>query len=796
MNELNSFLTARGYAAAIGLPLDGAFHRFDHGGSLSGWFKGVHVGEVLLATFGDWKADEAFEYKGVPANLSLEERTRIDAEIGSMKEQGRIERIEAQKSAANKCALIWSNAIDRGTTPYLTRKGLKSLHGAKICPDYPDTLLVPARDVEGTLWGIQRILPQKLDNGLDKLFTKDMRIEGCFHTLGTIDPEGEIYVCEGFATAASVFEAISGGGHGSPFAAVSVFNAGNLSSVCQALRGVYSKARLILCADNDLWTEKQGKPWNPGLEKATLAAENVGGQLRLPQFKNLDSRPTDFNDLACLEGLEVVKQQLLNPPVEALEAAAQPPKKKKLSEKLVAEWLLARYEGHLVRQDKSLFHYDGKKWDELDSVGLDKLRNDINSLCGDSLSSKDVSSCFATFFRYVPGVPAGKNLFEPARDKANFKNGTLHLSFRPKSPEELRASPGSGTHVFDTQFAPHAATDFCTTVLPMDYAPEANLPENAEFQQMLRNVWPDSDQGGKIALYEELLGACLVPLFPMVFFFVGVPRSGKSTLLILMSKLVGAANTSHCDPTTWTGFGMEGMINRLVNIDTDISITRKLPDDLMKKVIDPMGSIARKYKTAVEARLPAIHAFGSNDMPRNLEGGSGAYDRRAVIIRTTTPQAGFGGGGGFSDWVWTQGSQGILKAALRGLARLLSNGGRYTVPSSSIEEMEAWCLENDQVKQFLDAVEHGEVSGGQGQRSGDQLTLVISEDASIPAKVLYDRFVEHVRMDDGGGHNRSFILTQMQFSKRLRRDRRFGSLRTARCRIVSGIGVLGGLPPE
>jgi putative DNA primase/helicase len=51
---------------------------------------------------------------------------------------------------------------------------------------------------------------------------------------------------------------------------------------------------------------------NGGLEAAIEAAKAVSAKLSAPQFKNIFTKPTDFNDLHQLEGLETVKTQIEN----------------------------------------------------------------------------------------------------------------------------------------------------------------------------------------------------------------------------------------------------------------------------------------------------------------------------------------------------------------------------------------------------------------------------------------------------------------------------------------------------
>ena len=83
------------------------------------------------------------------------------------------------------------------------------------------------------------------------------------------------------------------------------FDSGNLLPVAQALRIKHQNARILVCADDDQFTDG-----NPGMTKATEAAKAVNGEVVSPKFTDLSTRPTDFNDLAVLEGIKAAKKQI------------------------------------------------------------------------------------------------------------------------------------------------------------------------------------------------------------------------------------------------------------------------------------------------------------------------------------------------------------------------------------------------------------------------------------------------------------------------------------------------------
>lgn len=155
-------------------------------------------------------------------------------------------------------------------------------------------LLVPARDITGVIWTLQRILPQG-----EKYFLDGGRKAGCFHRMGTPKGAACVIIAEGYATAATIHEAT-----GLPVAVA--FDAGNLLPVGQAIR-TRSRIPILFAADDD-W-QRDG---NPGLSKAVHAASVVrDARIVVPAFgADRADDATDFNDLAARFGLDEVRAQI------------------------------------------------------------------------------------------------------------------------------------------------------------------------------------------------------------------------------------------------------------------------------------------------------------------------------------------------------------------------------------------------------------------------------------------------------------------------------------------------------
>ncbi len=197
---------------------------------------------------------------------------------------------------------------------YLAAKGIstdgarqiEAVNAHRLCkrlsPELTGPLLViPIRNIAGELRSLQFIT----ENGVKRPVTGGEK-QGCYFAIGV--PKGQIIICEGFATGASLAQCTGD-------AVAVAFDAGNLYAVAVALHVQYPTLKIVIAADDD-----HQQAGNPGLTKATAAAHAVGGILAVPTFA--EGRPgnaSDFNDLHQLAGPEAVKAGIDS----ALESAAQ-----------------------------------------------------------------------------------------------------------------------------------------------------------------------------------------------------------------------------------------------------------------------------------------------------------------------------------------------------------------------------------------------------------------------------------------------------------------------------------------
>ena len=285
----------RSAIAAAGLPIpdhidpDGALHRFATNGKRgdsSGWYV-LHVDGIPAGAFGDWRTgrSETWCAKSESA-LSAAERQQIIECMKDVQAAREAERQRRHAEASETARDVWGSSPPAETHPYLEKKGIQA-HGTRVCDN---ALVVPMYVGDGELCSLQFI-----DSDGDKRFLPGGRVQRCYYPID--GDRSNVYVAEGFATAASIHEATG--------SAVAVcFTAGQILAVAQLMREEMPDATLVIAADNDV---RDDDSENTGVTKATEAATTVDALLAVPE---LDGGKCDFNDIHIVRGLEAVRQQL------------------------------------------------------------------------------------------------------------------------------------------------------------------------------------------------------------------------------------------------------------------------------------------------------------------------------------------------------------------------------------------------------------------------------------------------------------------------------------------------------
>lgn len=249
---------------SLRIVLDGNIHRFavegDKGRETAGWYVGFDD-NIPAGIFGSWRGGFEQRWRAdIGHELSPEELAAYEARIAeaiAIKEAERRRYYEQIASAVRK---ILENVLPASPEhPYLTRKrvGVYGIYqtgdGRIMLPVVEDGDVVSAQyiDADGT-----------------KQFHGGGEIKGGYFPIGPIPPQGTVYVAEGYATAASIYEATGK-------TTIVALNAGNMPSVAKWLRGKLGPAReIVIVGDND----ESGT----GQKAAEEAAHVCGGRAVIP----------------------------------------------------------------------------------------------------------------------------------------------------------------------------------------------------------------------------------------------------------------------------------------------------------------------------------------------------------------------------------------------------------------------------------------------------------------------------------------------------------------------------------
>jgi len=254
---------------------------------------------VVLGSFGSWKTGEKHKVEVDWKGINEAERAELQARRQAQAEADARAREAAAARAAMTAAELWAAASRTGASAYLQRKGVD----AEACRFLPDgSIVIPLLRYDLPREDALRAVQQIFVDG-SKRFTKGLLKPGVCLRLGLVQVGEPLLVCEGYATGLTLRMAV-----GKRLPVFVALDAGNLLPVCELLRALYPRSRILVCADDDSRT-----PGNPGREKAHKASRQVERctytyPVFLPQMRG--PKDTDFNDLHVRFGLHVVQRQL------------------------------------------------------------------------------------------------------------------------------------------------------------------------------------------------------------------------------------------------------------------------------------------------------------------------------------------------------------------------------------------------------------------------------------------------------------------------------------------------------
>lgn len=243
---------------------------------------------VEFAIAGNWESDERAYYLSKAKDDSSIDWEEIRAQRERLEQTLQLEQLTAIQAAKDTYTSLEVVSDTFANCDYLKRKGLYygmlkeiSYHPLKLTPS--GELIIPIYDESYNITSFQTITSNA------KLFAKGGKVSQGF--CGYRIPEssafrGFIFICEGFANAATVYIASE-----EPDVVICAFSKNNLSYCAHLFSKRFPSARIILVADNDSPVSDQNYGYKACLE---IQEELPNVAIYLPKLNG--AKKADIND--------------------------------------------------------------------------------------------------------------------------------------------------------------------------------------------------------------------------------------------------------------------------------------------------------------------------------------------------------------------------------------------------------------------------------------------------------------------------------------------------------------------
>ncbi|UOF77233.1 regulatory protein repA [Caudoviricetes sp.] len=267
--------------------IDGEIHRF--GDKLSGWYI-AFPDTVPSGRFGDWRLDIDIGWRATPNRpLSpLEEQLAEQRKEEAQKARDIARAIKAE-DVAKKCLEIFGHLKIADSHEYLITKNVPS-YNCRI--NQHGQLTLPVFDESGNILSLQYIHKDGT-----KRFHPNSSPRGGFWYMGS--DKSQVYIAEGYATAASIHEATGK----MVFIAYSAYNLHTVAGIVRGKLG--STQKITVVADNDAI--------GASMKYANIAAEKYGCSVIKPPFGDANDYAQTHNLKELLEPSQAKEESWLTP---------------------------------------------------------------------------------------------------------------------------------------------------------------------------------------------------------------------------------------------------------------------------------------------------------------------------------------------------------------------------------------------------------------------------------------------------------------------------------------------------
>lgn len=394
-----------------------------------------------------------------------------------------------------------------------------------------------------------------------------------------------------------------------------------------------------------------------------------------------------------------------------------------LSEGQIADKIISQMP-ELCKASGQYFQWNVNHWKRIDGPMFEDLvKKAAIAAYQNEAGIRQIDNLAKHILTKIPMAPETNHFFSASNTKFNFSDGTAEVIANEKGELKL-------------VFKKHDSKDYLSYCAPFPLYGEHGLKRGTEFTKYMETRRADVGEEG-VRIIKQMLGASLIPYVPRIFFIEGQSNAGKSTLALLIKRLLGQENVSEVQPVIHGNggdrFNWEPSIGRLANIVLELDERKPLDTTVLKMVRDKAKlSVDRKGKGHVQATLPFFHVYCCNTMPPSLEGNSGALNNRVTMLHFKPGYLnGSSGIAEYAEYIWQEDPGGVLDMAREGLQDLIATGFKYFESDASRDAVNKWQKRTDSIALFFEDL---------GNSEWDIASLEKKEWEK--GSVIYDSFVE------------------------------------------------------
>ncbi|PMN73762.1 hypothetical protein BCT27_01770 [Enterovibrio norvegicus] len=692
-----------------------------------------------MGVFGCWRSGEQHTWcSNNHTSVSLEDRLAIKQVLHAAKETAK----KAAQSRAQYAAIVVQSAEPaKGCHPYVKSKGDISVKGAKWKSSIPcaeffdnpeskgsldDVLLIPLEDKDGSVVSLQAIT----GNGSKFFMTGGTTKGGMFKFEGDTDT---VYIAEGFATAATVYDATGK-------TVVCAFNANNLLVVAPIVKELFPDSKVIVAADNDAAKEAEGKG-NKGKETAEKLFEKEDLPYSMPTFQS-PSEGTDWNDFAIKHGngavAKVMNENIIEPrkPInlfeEAIECLRTDPDDAWAFDQAIKRIIEAKtlFKSRHMKELKKLTGVTFKDMyahiseiqaaENTDGLSHGDIARELVKKCGDT----EMVGAYGSMWTYQESagvwvektlsklgtevslrfntqdlcqrVPDYKSISGFAYDLQEEQDFFEEAPCGVNTPSGFLCIKGS-TIILEEANPLHRARHRLT------FNPAAKGTEAKSFQKMLSEAFAGCHSDEQVRQLRMCFGLSLFGVMPMLqlaIMLFGQAGSGKSVLLKVLANMLPDTAVASVSPMFMDdAYQRAALAGKRFNLVPELDKDKPIPSADFKSIIGGDKISAREPYGKVFTYTPrATNWFNGNFFPKTTDHSEGFYRRWAIFHFNNTKPASERDPS-LLERIVAEELPAILSWAIEGVEDYLANG-IYLSPAHS-ECLVKWKAEGNSVQGWL-----------------------------------------------------------------------------------------------